>query len=459
MLEAYLSHLGLGLKRMSVLRRNLPALDSSKINVGRNSMKYWLGLASALVALAGCGGNGEGTNNLPTRRNVSQNEVDRASKDLQQGKSTRVIDENNSFGFRLFAELQKSKPGTNALISPLGVASALSMVYNGAAAETKEGMDKVLGYKDVLLQDINNTQKQYLTVFASPDPKVQVDIANSLWARSGVEFKPEFLSRIQDVYGAKPTVMDFQSPDAPKQINAWVAQATREKIREMVKTIPEDTVMFLLNAVYFKGLWKQPFDPKNTEEKDFTNFEGKKVPVSMMMDKGEFEYLANDKLRMVRLPYGSGRLAMLVALPSEGKDLKALSKEMTVKNWTAWMAGFKSTRGTVFLPRLKSEFEAVLNDPLSELGMGVAFSDKANFSGIRDANDLFIRQVLHKTTIEVNEEGAEASAATKVEVGVTSAPAQPIKEFVFSADRPFYYAIADKTTGALLFLGVYGDPK
>ncbi|MBI5706626.1 MAG: serpin family protein [Armatimonadetes bacterium] len=430
-------------------------------------MKALFGLAMAAAVLAGCGGNVDGTNNLPTRRGASPAEVDKASKTLQQGKSARIAEESNAFGFKLLAELvgQKSKTEKgaepayqSALVSPLGISMCLAMAYNGAAKDTKTGMDKALGFDGLLLSDVNEAEKQLLTVFSAPDPKVQTEIANSLWAKKGIEFKKDYFSRIQENFGAAPTVLDFSGPDAAKQINAWVSQATQEKIRELVKEIPEDTVMFLINAVYFKGFWKTPFDPKVTEERDFAGFDGKKAKVQMMSRKGEFEYAQSDKARVVRMPYGSGRLAMLAVLPPEGGSYKALSKELNPKNWAAWTASLKPQQGTVMIPRFKMDYQAVLNDPLTTLGMGQAFTDKADFSGMREPNDLYIKQVLHKTTIEVNEEGSEAAAATKVEVGITSAPA-PTKEFMFLADRPFFYAIVDKTTGVILFMGVYGDPR
>lgn len=421
-------------------------------------MKRWMAISALGLVLAGCGGSGDNTNNLPMRRTVTSGEVEKATKDLSKGKGARVMQESNNFGLRLLASVLKAQPDQNCLISPVGISVALSMAYNGASGTTKAGMDKALGFEGLTLADVNSADKQLLTMFVAPDPKVRVDIANSLWAKSGVEFKRDFLGRVQDSFGAPPTVMDFKSADAPKQINAWVAQATQDKITELVKAIPEDTALYLINAVYFKGFWKDQFDPRLTEDRDFTAFDGKKSKTKMMARKGDFDYFQSDKVRMVRLPYGSGRLGMLVILGPEGGNWKGLQKELSAKNLSTWKDGLKPIPGTIILPRFKAEYQLKLNDVLKELGMGEAFTDKADFSGMREPNDLYIKEALHKTFIEVNEEGTEAAAATKIEVGITSAP-MPSKEFMFIADRPFYYAIEDKTTGVILFLGVYGDPK
>ncbi len=423
-------------------------------------MKRWMAPAALLFTVLGCGGAGEDANsNLPmNRRYASPAEVERATKSLSQGRSARVPVAANEFGFRLYAELLKGDSDKNVFVSPASISTALAMAYNGAGGSTKQAMMDALGFEGLSVEELNAAQKSLATVLSSPDPKVRLDIANSLWAKAGVEFKREFLSRVEESYGAKPTVLDFSSPDAAKTINDWVSQSTQEKIKGIVEKIESNTVMFLLNAVYFKGQWGEAFDPKKTEDREFTTFPGKKAKVPMMSRRDEFEYLQGEGFRSVRIPYGAGRVGLYLFLPDEGKTLKDFHKALNSKNWTKWMGGYKLLEGTVVMPKFKSEYKSVLNEPLSKLGMGVAFTDKADFSGMRDQRDLYLQEVVHKTFVEVNEEGTEAAAVTEVKVGVTSAPA-PKKEFLFVADKPFCYAIVDKTTGVILFLGAMGDPK
>lgn len=423
-------------------------------------MRTWPILV-ALTTLCGCGGAGD-TNNpaFPTRGRVpTAAEVERATKSLAGGPAAKVPAASNELGFRLFAEIVKKEPEKNAFVSPASVSIALAMAYNGSAGTTREAMEKTLGLSGVQLPQVNEAYKSLRTVLASPDAKVRLDIANSLWAKSGVEFKRDFLGRIQDYFDAKPTSLDFAAPDSVKTINDWVSQATQEKIKSIVDKIEPDSVMFLINAVYFKGAWSEPFDPKLSSDREFTPFDGKKRDVPMMSRRDRYEYYAGDKFQAVRLPYGAGRLAMLAFLPDAGSSFKDFLKGLNAKNWQAWTSKFKKVDGTVILPKFRLEYEAVLNPFLSQLGMEVAFDSKsANFTGMREQQDLFLQRVLHKTFVEVNEEGTEASAVTSVEVGVTSAPA-PEKSFEFLANRPFAYAIADKETGIILFLGIMGDPK
>lgn len=422
--------------------------------------KNWTLLVAAALALAGCGGNGENTG--PDfggmKRNVTPADVDKATKSLTKGKTARLPAAANDFGFRLLNILAKAEGDGNVLISPPSVSTALAMAYNGASGTTEDAMAKTLAFEGFELGELNDAEKQMLTVLAGPDPKVKLDIANSMWIKTGFDVKREFVGRLEDSFGAKPTVLDFANPESPKTINNWIEQATQGKIKDMVTTLDQDARLLLINAVYFKGLWQKPFDPQATHDLDFTTLAAKKKKVPMMSLKADFPYTKGDKYSAVRLPYGSGRLGMVILLPNEGTSVKDLLKTVTPRSWIEMSAKMPPIEGTVVIPKFKMDYTAGLVEPLRALGMGVAFTAQADFSGMRDQKDLFIGDVLHKTFIELTEEGTEAAAATKVEMVVTAAPANP-KEFNFVADRPFLYAIEDKETGMLIFLGILGDPN
>ncbi|HRK22741.1 MAG TPA: serpin family protein, partial [Fimbriimonadaceae bacterium] len=238
-----------------------------------------------------------------------------------------------------------------------------------------------------------------------------------------------------------------------------VSEATQEKIKQIVDKIPPEMVLYIVNAVYFKGGWQDPFDAKQTSDREFTPFDGKVKTVPMMHQTGEYEYQKTDKFAMARLPYGTGRLGMFVMLPNQGVPVADVVKQLNAKNWDAWTPKFKKLEGKIGLPKFKLEYSTSLNDALKALGMTEAFeAGKANFKGIAADPPLFISNVGHKTFVEVNEEGTEAAAVTDVAVAATAAPIAPKETFELIANRPFVYAIVDKQTGAILFLGVMGDP-
>jgi serine protease inhibitor len=423
-------------------------------------MKRFGALAILAAAIWGCGGSSNDSATYPGRLNTSPESVSRATKNLTTGKAKNVTVAANSFGFGLFKHLLGKEKDRNLFVSPVSVSMALAMTFNGAEGETKNAMEKTLHLSGMTLREVNDAYRDLRTVLANPDKGVRLDIANSLWARQGVDFKREFLGRNEDYFGARVTTLDFSKPESPDAINTWVGEATNEKISKIVEKIPPDIVLYLINAVYFKGSWKDPFDAKQTVPREFTTFDGKKVETSLMHDYGEYEYMKAEKFASVRIPYGTGRLTMVVLLPNPGVPVGDVAKQLDAKTWDGWMGKFRKIEGRVGLPKFKSETSLQLKEALSALGMEEAFdTSKANFTGMASVEPerLFLSSVGHKTFVEVNEEGTEAAAVTDVAVGVTSAPVQK-ETFELIANRPFLYAIVDKQTGSILFLGAFGRP-
>lgn len=407
----------------------------------------------------GCGGSGDNGSNYPGRLNPTPDAVNRATKELTTGRAKNVTLATNSFGFALFQEIAKKEANKNFFVSPTSIAMALTMALSGADANTQTEMEKVLGLSGIPERELKEAIKNIRTVLASPEKGVTIEVANSLWAKEGVEFKREFLGSNEDYFGAKVTTLDFTKEEAPDAINVWVSEATQEKIKQIVDKIPPEMVLYLVNAVYFKGTWQDPFDAKQTSDREFTPFDGKVKTVPMMHQAGEYEYQKTDKFAMARLPYGAGRLGLYLMLPNQGTPVADVVKQINAKNWEAWSTKFKKLEGKIGLPKFKLEYSTSLNDVLKTLGMAEAFeAGKANFKGMAAEPPLFISNVGHKTFVEVNEEGTEAAAVTDVGVAATAAPVAPKETFELIANRPFIYAIVDKQTGAFLFLGVMGDP-
>lgn len=371
----------------------------------------------------------------------------------------RLVEGNTGFGLSLFKALADASPKENLFISPASVSLALAMTLNGAAGETREAMVNALQLKGMSLDELNAAFRDLRSILQNPDPKVQLSIANSIWGRAGVAFREDFLRRNRDFYGARITELDFDRPDAAETINNWVKDQTKGKIEKIVEPpIHPMTVMYLINAIYFKGDWKEAFNPEFTRELPFNLAGGGSKPHPIMHKEGKFRYLDGDGFQAVALPYGeNGRISMYIFLPDPASSLEKFYAGLTPENWAKWRGAFRLFEGEVGLPRFKFSYEAYLNDYLKALGMGVAFDmSAADFSGMRPVPPpLFISGVKHKTYVDVNEKGTEAAAVTSVEIRDTSI--QPDR-FSMIADRPFSFAIVDDKTGSLLFIGSLYDP-
>jgi len=370
---------------------------------------------------------------------------------------SKLVDANTKFGFKLFQEILKQDSNKNVFVSPTSVAIALSMTYNGASGETQQAMAKALELQGMSLQDINQANETLKSTLEKADPNVQLSIANSLWARQGTSFKPEFLQRNQEFYGAKVTELNFASPDATKIINGWVKENTRGKIDQIINQIQPDDVLFLINAIYFKGKWTKPFEKSKTTERPFYLADGSQKQHPMMTQAGKYQYYENETFQAVNLPYGEGRLSLYVFLPKKNTNLDTFQQQLSPENWQNWIIQFQSRSGSIQLPRFKFDYDIQLNNALKALGMESAFSNNANFSNMTPAS-VAINEVKHKTFVEVNEEGTEAAAATSVGVMLTTAR-MPEAPFQMVVDRPFFCAIRDNVSGTVLFMGSIKEPK
>ena len=360
-----------------------------------------------------------------------------------------VASANTRFGFKLLQNLRERDSGANIFISPLSISIALTMTYNGAVGETEHAMAEVLEIEGLDRDAVNHSNAALRNSLEDPDPKVEISIANSIWSRQGVEFNPDFLERNRVFFGAEVASLDFSAPEATEIINEWVNTNTNGKIEKIVDRISPQTLLFLINAIYFKGNWQDEFDKSQTRPGIFHLSDGNEKRVEMMRREGEYPYFRGTNFEATRLPYGDGRLGMYIFLPNRDSNLNKFLENLNAENWEGWISQFQDRRHDMMLPRFKLEYEVSLNDTLEALGMGIAFGSGADFSGMGPS--LFISEVKHKTFVEVNEEGTEAAAVTAV-VGVKSVPS------VFRVDRPFFFAIYDAETETILFMGTVTEP-
>ncbi|MDX9777126.1 MAG: serpin family protein [bacterium] len=357
----------------------------------------------------------------------------------------------NAFALEIFPALNELQRNENMLISPFSISTALSMTYNGARGETQTAMAEVLGFSDMSVNDVNRAYKNLTQYLRGADNKVTLDIANSIWADTGFSVDSAFLAVNRTYYDAVINTLNFGDPASVSTINQWVSDNTNEKIESIIDAIPPEAVMYLINALYFKAAWTWEFDPDQTAEWPFYRYDGGTETADMMCQTAEFHYYLNNDVQIIDLPYGDEKFSMTLILPASGTDINDFIAGITQSEWESWMDSLsgEKTLAEVHLPRFSFEYKATLNEVLTALGMGPAFAMNADFTGINPLGGLYISRVLHKTFIEVNEEGTEAAAVTAVEVGVVSVPSYP----VFIANRPFLFAIREKESGTIFFMG------
>jgi serine protease inhibitor len=390
---------------------------------------------------------------------VQPTEVSRANPvPSPKAVNPKLVDANTRFGFKLFQAIQKqANANENTLISPPSVAIALAMTYNGANGDTQTAMNQALQLNGMSLEDLNRGHEDLKAALEGSDPKVNLKIANSLWARQDFTFNPDFLRQNQNFYKARVSRLDFKDPNSVGRVNNWVRRNTSGKIPKILDRINPDELLYLVNAVYFKGSWSVPFEKTATTPKLFTLANGSTKNAPLMQRSARLSYYENDQFQAVSLPYGSGRWSMYVFLPNAKSNLTDFNKTLTNENWDKWLNSFQKRQGSLALPKFKADFDTSLNQALGAIGMEPAFASNADFSKLSDRSAA-ISQVKHKTFVEVNEEGTEAAAVTAV--GIVTTSARPIDEpFNMVVDRPFFCAIRDNQTGTVLFMGNIQDPE
>jgi serpin B len=368
-----------------------------------------------------------------------------------------AVDANNHFAFSLLREVSGAEKRENVFLSPTSASLVLAMAMNGAAGETYAAMRDALGLERADTARINDAYRGLVGLLRGLDPAVTMRIANSVWYRQGFAFEPSFLETARRYYDAEVAGLDFSNPSALRTINAWVDSATNGRIEEIVERISPDDVMFLINAVYFKGTWVQAFDPKLTRNAPFTLANGNSIEVPVMHREGaRIRHGSGEGFEVGELPYGRGAYAMTIVLPAEGQDIDAFVARLTPERWAEITATLQDATIDVALPKFRLEYERELNDALKALGMTPAFApDRADFSRMAKSapRKLYISAVKQKSYVDVDEQGTEAAAATSVGIRVTSlAPS-------FRVDRPFVVAIRERLSGTILFLGKVTDPR
>jgi serpin B len=369
----------------------------------------------------------------------------------------------NTLGIELLG--QAGQPGENTALSPFSIQTALVMTYAGAEGETRAQMAHVLHLGADAVPSFAALQKQITTV---PET-VTLNVANRLFGQEGYDFRPEYLKLVKEQFGAPLEELNFKkSPEkAADHINAWVEKQTKDRIRDLLPkgALTGDTSLVLVNAIYLKAAWTEKFEKSATSPLPFHFPDGKKADVATMMREDQFGYRKDNGVTAISLPYKGGDLQFVVLLPEKADGVPALEKKLT-PGFLAGLAKLPPSAVRLYLPKFKLSPPALaLGETLQKMGMPSAFDvpqGSANFNGIAPRlpdRYLAISNVFHKAFVEIDEQGAEAAAATAVVMDTLSARAPGPGPVVVRVDRPFLFAIQHRPSGACLFLGRVTDPR
>ncbi|SCW69531.1 serpin family protein [Mucilaginibacter sp. NFR10] len=359
----------------------------------------------------------------------------------------------NAFTLKLFSTSANSLDADkNVIISPLSVSFAIGMTSNGASGQTLTDIRKTMEFSSFTEEQVNNYYHNLITNLPDLDPNTTLKIANSIWYANNFTVLPAFLKTNTDFYNAEVKALDFSNESASlTTINGWVSQQTNSKIPKIIDKISDGARMYLINAIYFKSIWKTRFDTKATFKAPFSLLNGGTVQADFMTNSHtELKSAYYNGTNVVELPYSNSKYSMILMMPDG--DIKSFAQGLDSSKWNLLMGKLTAGKSDITMPRFKFSYDITLNDILKSLGMSIAFSDMADFSRINAGGGLSISEVKHKAYIDVNEDGTEAAAVTSVGIVTTAAP--PTHVF----NKPFIFAIREMKTGLILFAGIVRNP-
>lgn len=373
-----------------------------------------------------------------------------------------LVEADRSFSYSIFKNtVAYDEEHENIIISPLSISMALAMTLNGAKGQTYTDMRDALYLNGMETEEINEAFHSLIDLLTTVDPKVAMKIANSIWHSDGFDVNQEFAGKMQSYFDAEVNSIDFLDPDAPNVINQWVADKTEGLITELLDEIDSDRIMYLINALYFKGDWLRQFDKNDTRRDNFRLESGEFIQVDMMSQQGLFatHFNYSDNVQMIELPYGDSLFSMSVLMPADPDTPidQFIDEKIHADNLARWRSNLSvdMRESTIEMPKFELEYEIEYSNILKAMGMEIAFTPGlAELSGLSEQgqNNLYLDEVIHKVFIRVDEEGTEAAAVTSVGVMPTSMPPQMI------VDRPFVFIIHERESGTNLFMGKVKNP-
>ena len=378
---------------------------------------------------------------------------DRYSRNRAPRLSAQLVQANNAFAIRLFKQVDRGAGSANTFLSPYSITTALALLYNGSAGTTRGEIARALDIQDFTLEQVNQAAAAFRDVLEAPESGIRVSMANGIWLNNGNQFPGDFLSRIGRFFRADATDIDFREAGAEDEINDWVADKTRDKIDYLFADEEISRAEAVLaNAVYFHGRWQRGFDASYTQDRPFMMSDGTRKSLPMMRRTLAYPTFHGGGVRGVGIPYGKGSHSFYAFLPDEGQSLTDLIAKMDAGRWYDWMARLTPADDpvTVTVPRFKVTQEAMLTAPLSALGMGTAFTRRADYAPM-GLFDSCVNVFKHKASLELSESGLRQ---TELRNATGSGKVARV-----TLDRPFLCAVRDNRTGAILFLGAIRAPE
>lgn len=372
----------------------------------------------------------------------------------------KVIAASNNFTFKIFGEFEKEYTEQNIFFSPLSMSMALSMALNGAQGETKQEIKDVVDFGNFTDDEINAAFKSLHDAFETLDEQVEISLANSAWYKENYDLIENYRNILIDYYYAEIAGLDFTDPASVDIINDWIAEKTKDKIKDMISELDPSTVLVLVNAIYFNGTWTYEFDKDETYDGTFSGLNNKYIDCKMMKSgKLKTKYHVSDDLTLATLPYGDGNFEMVLYMPTTNNNLQTTIDNMDAAKLAGLLIDAKEDSITVHMPKFKIETETIsMVEMLKNLGMKIPFTGAADFSNIfGPAHAIYISEVFHKAFIEVNEEGTEAAAATVIVFIESSAGGSD--EIILHFNQPFLFFIREVSTGEILFAGKLIKPE
>ena len=364
----------------------------------------------------------------------------------------------NAFSIRLFQSVDSTNnSGANLFLSPLSVSFALGMTSNGAQGATLAAFQKTLGFAGLTQSQVNEYYNNLITNLPQLDPYTTLNIANSIWYEQSFSVSSSFLQTDSAYFHAQIQSLDFTSASAPGTINNWVSNATKGEIPSIISQIPPDMVMYLVNAMYFKSTWKEQFDASQTKPGTFYLADNSTVQAPFMTGKIDFNFYSDQNALVYELPYSNNEYSMVIVEPTSKNTLASLIPLIDSAQWQKWMTSLEPINNTLIMPKIKFSYSANLNQPLTNLGLGVAFTTSADFLLINPNPiwNLRISQVVHKAFVDVDESGTTAAAATSVGIEGDTAPAQIPPQPI---NHPYLFAIRQMSSGIIVFIGTVNNP-
>ncbi len=381
------------------------------------------------------------------------------SPDIDPAERALLIEGNSAFAFELYRQL-RGEDG-NLFYSPHSISVALAMTYAGARGETAEQMARTMHFlpEQESLHPAFNWLDGELATRGERDQGFTLNIVNAIWGQKDYSFLQSFLDVLAENYGAGLRILDFieETEASRRAINEWISDETEDRIRDLIPrgAVDKLTRLVLTNAIYFDADWQHPFKKEDTSNGPFYLVDGRQVRVPMMKQIESFGYAEGQGYQAVELPYDGGELSMVILLPESGR-FREFEDALDARTVAGIIDSLSTDRIALTMPRFEFESDFALRATLQAMGMPLAFTDNADFSGMTGGRDLLISDVVHKAFVAVDEEGTEAAAATGVIMAPTSMPLDP--EVTVTIDRPFVFLIRDIDTGSVLFLGRVMDP-